>query len=83
MIIGYNISMHAIDYFFPTAFDPSPPPVPTTRHGKKKAAKEAEMAAKRYERLTKMQADADRKAAEARELDWAIANLINSHAGEV
>ncbi|KAG0047538.1 hypothetical protein BGZ83_007419 [Gryganskiella cystojenkinii] len=69
ILIGYNISMRGINFFMPTAFDPPPPPVPTTRQGKKKAAKEAELAAKRQEKFTRMQADADRKAAEAREFD--------------
>jgi len=67
--MGYKISMTAFNYFLPTAFDSPPPPVPTTRQGKKKASKDAELAAKRQEKWAKMQADADRKAAEARELD--------------
>ena len=61
--------MTAVNYFLPTAFDPPPPPTPTSRQGKKKAAKDAELAAKRNEKYTRMQADADRKAAEAREFD--------------
>lgn len=61
--------MRVINYFLPTAFDTPPPPAPKTRQEKKKATKEAEFAAKRNEKNSRMQADADRKAAEARELD--------------
>ncbi|KAF8933304.1 hypothetical protein EDD21DRAFT_171083 [Dissophora ornata] len=69
MLVGYNISMKAIDYFMPTAFDPPPPAEPKTRQEKKKAAKDAEAQARRYEKILRTEADAARKAAEARERD--------------
>ncbi|KAI1302844.1 hypothetical protein EDD11_005468 [Mortierella claussenii] len=68
-LLGYNISMKAITYFFPTAFDAPPPPEPKTRQEKKKAAKEAEAQARRNEKMSRIEADAARKLAETRERD--------------
>ncbi|KAF9111489.1 hypothetical protein BGX27_004853 [Mortierella sp. AM989] len=65
-VLGYKVSMSLLLYFVPTAFDPPPLPEPKTRQEKKKAAKEAEAHAKRNEKFAKMEADAARKAAEAR-----------------
>ncbi|KAF9165847.1 hypothetical protein BGX21_008477 [Mortierella sp. AD011] len=69
MFLGYKVSMAAFLYVFPTAFDPAPPPEPKTRQEKKKAAKEAEAEAKRNVKMARKEADAARKAAEARLLD--------------
>lgn len=68
-LLGYAISMRLINYFMPTAFDPPPPPVPKTRQEKKRAAKDAEVLAKRNEKTAKAEADAARKLAEARKRD--------------
>ncbi|KAF9352555.1 hypothetical protein BGX26_009660 [Mortierella sp. AD094] len=67
--VGYKVSMKAFLYVFPTAFDSPPPPEPKTRQEKKKAAKEAEAEARRNEKIAKKEADAARKAAEARSRD--------------
>ncbi|KAF8977101.1 hypothetical protein BGZ46_007650 [Entomortierella lignicola] len=67
--LGFKVSMKIFLYIFPTAFDSPPPPEPKSRQGKKKAAKDAATYAKRYEKMTKVEADAARKAAEARALD--------------
>ncbi|KAG0257294.1 hypothetical protein BG011_004038 [Mortierella polycephala] len=67
VLLGYNISMKAIGYVSPTAFDPPPPPAPRNRQEKKKQEKEAELQARRNEKLARKEADATRKAVEARE----------------
>ncbi|KAG0017964.1 hypothetical protein BGZ81_010456 [Podila clonocystis] len=65
--VGYKLSMSAIGYFAPTAWEAPPPPPPKNRHEKKKFAKEAEKEAKKAEKMSRKQADAERKLAEARE----------------
>ncbi|KAF9912091.1 hypothetical protein EC991_001037 [Linnemannia zychae] len=67
--IGYNASMKLIAYFAPTAWDDAPPPPPKNRQEKKKQAREAEFQAKKAERVSRRDADALRKQAEARERD--------------
>ncbi|KAG0308542.1 hypothetical protein BGZ98_007628 [Dissophora globulifera] len=69
LFLGFKASAKFINYLSPTAFDPPPPPEPKTRQEKKKAAKDAEAQAKRNEMLLRREADAARKAAEAREFD--------------
>ncbi|KAF9436606.1 hypothetical protein BGZ76_003480 [Entomortierella beljakovae] len=66
IFLGFKISMSLLLYFMPTAFDPEPTPEPKTRQEKKKAAKDAEALARRNEKNAKKEADAARKATEAR-----------------
>ncbi|KAF9091706.1 hypothetical protein BGX29_006400 [Mortierella sp. GBA35] len=67
--MGYSISMKGIAYVAPTAWEDAPPPPPKNRQEKKKRAKEAEFEAKRAEKVSRREADALRKNAEARERD--------------
>ncbi|KAF9126943.1 hypothetical protein BGW39_006217 [Mortierella sp. 14UC] len=67
--IGYNMSMKLIAYFAPTAWDDAPAPPPKNRQEKKKQAKEAEFQARKAEKISRRDADALRKQAEARERD--------------
>ncbi|KAG0206135.1 hypothetical protein BGX28_002355 [Mortierella sp. GBA30] len=69
VFLGYKLSMNLINYFVPTAFDTPPPQAPKTRQEKKQFAKEAELQAKRNEKLARKEADAARKASEARQRD--------------
>ncbi|KAF9545598.1 hypothetical protein EC957_010683 [Mortierella hygrophila] len=67
--VGYTISMKLLSFFAPTAWEPAPPPPPKNRQEKKKQAKEAGFQARKAEKVSRRDADALRKQAEARERD--------------
>ncbi|KAF9917123.1 hypothetical protein FBU30_000958, partial [Linnemannia zychae] len=63
--VGYTISMKLISLVAPNAWDAPPPPPPKNRQEKKKLAKDAEFQARKAEKVSRRDADALRKQAEA------------------
>ncbi|KAF9168690.1 hypothetical protein DFQ26_002590 [Actinomortierella ambigua] len=57
--LGYRTSTYLVNRFFPTLYDPVPPPAPTTRLEKKKLARETHESNKREQRLARLESNAN------------------------
>ncbi|KAF9977878.1 hypothetical protein BGZ73_004633 [Actinomortierella ambigua] len=59
--LGYRTSTFLIGKFYPTLYEPTPAPAPTTRQEKKKLARETHEVNKREQRLARLEGNAAKK----------------------